>query len=161
MKHKTHVDTVLAFRARYLQNFDKEESSKRFLQYKEGVSSDPSRSPSGGATVLLSGGHRLGEDRGEDADGAAERARPTGADDRTTGSRRWLQWRRRVRRTLQRSTSSQCSHLIIFLFLLFLSKTRDFSITHAAVPSIPSTKYLFFSFFVEIRPKISQLLVSL
>ena len=37
MKHKTHVDTVLAFRERYLQNFDKKETSKRFLQYKEGV----------------------------------------------------------------------------------------------------------------------------
>lgn len=40
VKHKTHVDTVLAFRQRYLQNFDKQETNKRFLQYSEGVQID-------------------------------------------------------------------------------------------------------------------------
>lgn len=37
MKHKTHVDTVLAHRQKFLQDFGKEESNKRFLQYSEGV----------------------------------------------------------------------------------------------------------------------------
>ena len=37
IKHKTHVDTVLAYRQRYLQNFDKKETNKRFIQYSEGV----------------------------------------------------------------------------------------------------------------------------
>lgn len=37
VKHKTHVDTVLAHRQRYLEQFDKQESNKRFLQYAEGV----------------------------------------------------------------------------------------------------------------------------
>ncbi|XP_064614881.1 intraflagellar transport protein 80 homolog [Liolophura sinensis] len=40
VKHKTHVDTVLGFRARYLENFDKRETNKRFLQYSEGVEVD-------------------------------------------------------------------------------------------------------------------------
>ena len=38
VKHKTHVDTVLAYRQKYLANFDKTETNKRFLQYAEGVS---------------------------------------------------------------------------------------------------------------------------
>ena len=38
MKHKTHVDTVLAYRQKYLENFGRKESNKRFLQYAEGVS---------------------------------------------------------------------------------------------------------------------------
>ena len=37
VKHKTHVDTVLAYRQRYLHNFDKKETNKRFIQYAEGV----------------------------------------------------------------------------------------------------------------------------
>ena len=37
MKHKTHLDTVLAYRQRYLHNFDKKETNKRFIQYSEGV----------------------------------------------------------------------------------------------------------------------------
>ena len=37
VKHKTHVDTVLAYRQKYLENFDRTEKSKRFLQYAQGV----------------------------------------------------------------------------------------------------------------------------
>ncbi|CAI9737075.1 transport 80 homolog [Octopus vulgaris] len=35
VKHKTHVDTVLAYRQKYLQNFNKTETNKKFLQYME------------------------------------------------------------------------------------------------------------------------------
>ncbi|KAK1790557.1 hypothetical protein P4O66_014018 [Electrophorus voltai] len=37
VKHKTHVDTVLAHRQKFLQDFGKKETNKRFLQYSEGV----------------------------------------------------------------------------------------------------------------------------
>jgi hypothetical protein len=37
VKHKTHVDTVLAFRQKYLDNFGRKETNKRFLQYAQGV----------------------------------------------------------------------------------------------------------------------------
>ncbi|XP_072330576.1 intraflagellar transport protein 80 homolog isoform X5 [Scyliorhinus torazame] len=37
VKYKTHVDTVLAYRKKFLEDFQKEESNKRFLQYAEGV----------------------------------------------------------------------------------------------------------------------------
>jgi len=37
VKHKTHIDTVLAYRQRYLHNFGKRETNKRFVQYSEGV----------------------------------------------------------------------------------------------------------------------------
>lgn len=37
VKHKTHVDTVLAYRQKYLNNFGRIEKSKRFLQYTQGV----------------------------------------------------------------------------------------------------------------------------
>lgn len=40
VKHKTHVDTVLAHRQKYLENFDRKETSKRFLQYAQGVEVD-------------------------------------------------------------------------------------------------------------------------
>ncbi|XP_055013353.1 intraflagellar transport protein 80 homolog [Boleophthalmus pectinirostris] len=40
VKHKTHVDTVLAFREKFLQRFGRKESNKRFLQYAEGVEVD-------------------------------------------------------------------------------------------------------------------------
>ncbi|XP_039612497.1 intraflagellar transport protein 80 homolog isoform X1 [Polypterus senegalus] len=40
VKHKTHVDTVLAHRQKYLENFIKKETNKRFLQYSEGVEVD-------------------------------------------------------------------------------------------------------------------------
>ena len=31
-KHRSHVDTVLAYRSKFLQSFDKSESDKSFLQ---------------------------------------------------------------------------------------------------------------------------------
>ena len=37
VKHKTHVDTVLGYRQKYMDQYGKKESNKRFLQYKEGV----------------------------------------------------------------------------------------------------------------------------
>ncbi|KAK3095326.1 hypothetical protein FSP39_013242, partial [Pinctada imbricata] len=40
IKHKTHVDTVLGYRKRYLEQFDKKEKNKRFLQYSEGIEID-------------------------------------------------------------------------------------------------------------------------
>ncbi|XP_036393391.1 intraflagellar transport protein 80 homolog isoform X2 [Megalops cyprinoides] len=40
VKHKTHVDTVLAHRQKFLQDFGKKETNKRFLQYSEGVEVD-------------------------------------------------------------------------------------------------------------------------
>ncbi|XP_063772234.1 intraflagellar transport protein 80 homolog isoform X2 [Pseudophryne corroboree] len=40
VKHKTHVDTVLAYRQKYLEDFNKKETNKRFLQYAEGVEVD-------------------------------------------------------------------------------------------------------------------------
>lgn len=38
MKYKTHVDTVLAYRQKFLETFGKQETNKRYLQYAEGVS---------------------------------------------------------------------------------------------------------------------------
>ncbi|KAF0030370.1 hypothetical protein F2P81_017101 [Scophthalmus maximus] len=40
VKHKTHVDTVLAYREKFLQTFGRKETNKRFLQYAEGVEVD-------------------------------------------------------------------------------------------------------------------------
>ncbi|KAM4566832.1 intraflagellar transport protein 80 homolog [Odontesthes bonariensis] len=40
VKHKTHVDTVLAYRQKFLQKFGRKETNKRFLQYSEGVEVD-------------------------------------------------------------------------------------------------------------------------
>ncbi|XP_041850740.1 intraflagellar transport protein 80 homolog [Melanotaenia boesemani] len=40
VKHKTHVDTVLAYRQKFLQKFSRKETNKRFLQYSEGVEVD-------------------------------------------------------------------------------------------------------------------------
>ncbi|XP_056296765.1 intraflagellar transport protein 80 homolog isoform X2 [Pseudoliparis swirei] len=40
VKHKTHVDTVLAYRGKFLQKFGRKETNKRFLQYAEGVEVD-------------------------------------------------------------------------------------------------------------------------
>ena len=34
VKHKTHVDTVLAYRQKYLQDFGLEESDNVFIQYR-------------------------------------------------------------------------------------------------------------------------------
>ncbi|XP_007445032.2 intraflagellar transport protein 80 homolog [Python bivittatus] len=36
VKHKTHVDTVLAYRQKFLDDFSKKETNQRFLQYAEG-----------------------------------------------------------------------------------------------------------------------------
>ena len=38
VKHKTHVDTVIAHRLKFLQQFDIEENNKRFKQYEKEVS---------------------------------------------------------------------------------------------------------------------------
>lgn len=38
VKHKTHVDTVLAYRQKFLDDFGKKETNQRFLQYAEGAS---------------------------------------------------------------------------------------------------------------------------
>lgn len=38
VKHKTHVDTLLAYRQKFLQKFGRKETNKRFLQYADGVS---------------------------------------------------------------------------------------------------------------------------
>lgn len=38
VKYKTHVDTVLAYRQKFLETFGKQETNKRYLQYAEGVS---------------------------------------------------------------------------------------------------------------------------
>ncbi|KAI3354223.1 hypothetical protein L3Q82_018757 [Scortum barcoo] len=40
VKHKTHVDTVLAYRQKFLHKFGRKETNKRFLQYAEGVEVD-------------------------------------------------------------------------------------------------------------------------
>ncbi|XP_027217373.1 intraflagellar transport protein 80 homolog [Penaeus vannamei] len=40
IKHRTHVDTVIAFRQRYLVRFNKKESSKAFQQYEKQVEVD-------------------------------------------------------------------------------------------------------------------------
>ncbi|PSN36206.1 hypothetical protein C0J52_07301 [Blattella germanica] len=40
MKHKTHVDTVLFFRKKYLDGFGKEETNEKFLQFKNEVELD-------------------------------------------------------------------------------------------------------------------------
>uniref|UniRef100_A0A6I8NS05 Intraflagellar transport 80 n=1 Tax=Ornithorhynchus anatinus TaxID=9258 RepID=A0A6I8NS05_ORNAN len=40
VKHKTHVDTVLAYRQKFLEAFAKKETNKRYLQYAEGLEVD-------------------------------------------------------------------------------------------------------------------------
>ncbi|KAL5004430.1 hypothetical protein ScPMuIL_017886 [Solemya velum] len=40
VKHKTHVDTALGYRHKYLDKFDKKETSKKFLQFQEGIEID-------------------------------------------------------------------------------------------------------------------------
>ncbi|XP_052215553.1 intraflagellar transport protein 80 homolog isoform X1 [Dreissena polymorpha] len=40
VKHKTHVDTVLGYRQKYMDQYGKSETNKRFLQYKEGIEID-------------------------------------------------------------------------------------------------------------------------
>jgi intraflagellar transport protein 80 len=40
IKHKTHVDTVLFFRKKYLDTFDKPETNHKFIQFKDEVELD-------------------------------------------------------------------------------------------------------------------------
>ncbi|XP_048658820.1 intraflagellar transport protein 80 homolog [Marmota marmota marmota] len=40
VKYKTHVDTVLAYRQKFLETFGKQETNKRYLQYGEGLQID-------------------------------------------------------------------------------------------------------------------------
>ncbi|XP_075793942.1 intraflagellar transport protein 80 homolog isoform X2 [Pelodiscus sinensis] len=40
VKHKTHVDTVLGYRQKFLEDFGKKETNNRFLQYAEGLEVD-------------------------------------------------------------------------------------------------------------------------
>ncbi|KAM6326119.1 intraflagellar transport protein 80 homolog [Podargus strigoides] len=40
VKHKTHVDTVVAYRQKFLEDFGKKEMNKGFLQYAEGLEVD-------------------------------------------------------------------------------------------------------------------------
>lgn len=40
VKHRTHVDTVLAYRHQFLQDFGKKETDPRFLQYAQGLEVD-------------------------------------------------------------------------------------------------------------------------
>ncbi|KAM4659438.1 intraflagellar transport protein 80 homolog isoform 4-T4 [Amazona ochrocephala] len=54
VKHKTHVDTVLAYRQKFLEDFGRKETNKRFLQYAEGVSIPQNYSRSLGKSVLCS-----------------------------------------------------------------------------------------------------------
>ncbi|XP_070365859.1 intraflagellar transport protein 80 homolog isoform X1 [Equus asinus] len=40
VKYKTHVDTVLAYRQKFLETFGKQETNKRYVQYAEGLQID-------------------------------------------------------------------------------------------------------------------------
>uniref|UniRef100_A0A8C5ILX9 Intraflagellar transport 80 n=1 Tax=Junco hyemalis TaxID=40217 RepID=A0A8C5ILX9_JUNHY len=40
VKHRTHVDTVLAYRQKFLEDFGKKETNQRFLQYAQGLEVD-------------------------------------------------------------------------------------------------------------------------
>ena len=40
IKHKTHVDTVLAYRIKHLNRFDKEETIKKFKEFNDEVDID-------------------------------------------------------------------------------------------------------------------------
>ena len=40
VKHKTHVDTVIAYRNKHLNSCGKKEENKRFLQLAQGVSTN-------------------------------------------------------------------------------------------------------------------------
>jgi hypothetical protein len=39
MKYKVHLDTVLAYRTKYLQDFDREEKDSKFISLAQQVSS--------------------------------------------------------------------------------------------------------------------------
>uniref|UniRef100_A0A452J3W1 Uncharacterized protein n=1 Tax=Gopherus agassizii TaxID=38772 RepID=A0A452J3W1_9SAUR len=59
VKHKTHVDTVLGYRQKFLEDFGKKETNKRFLQYAEGVSILWKLSPTFSKGQLAFCGHNL------------------------------------------------------------------------------------------------------
>lgn len=40
MQHKTHVDTVVAYRIRYIENLGKEEKEKKFLELRSKMDID-------------------------------------------------------------------------------------------------------------------------
>jgi len=40
VQHKTHVDTVIAYRKRFLAMYKKEETSEKFKQFSEGMNVD-------------------------------------------------------------------------------------------------------------------------
>ena len=40
VQHKTHVDTVLGYRQKYLESIKRKESNERFIQYSEQVNVD-------------------------------------------------------------------------------------------------------------------------
>lgn len=40
MQHKTHVDTVVAYRIRYMENLGKEEKEKKFLELRGKIDID-------------------------------------------------------------------------------------------------------------------------
>ena len=40
IKHQSHVDTVLAYRLKYLARCDKEENNKKYIQYMKEVEVD-------------------------------------------------------------------------------------------------------------------------
>lgn len=61
VKHKTHVDTVLAYRQKFLEDFGKKETNKRFLQYAEGVSISQNYSYSFRSGCFCSQFERAGE----------------------------------------------------------------------------------------------------
>lgn len=52
VKHKTHVDTVLAYRQKFLHRFDRKETNKRFMDFAEGVSYANSSVMLGGCLLL-------------------------------------------------------------------------------------------------------------
>lgn len=52
VKYKTHIDTVLLFRAKYLNALGRHEDNKRFLQYMDSVTVDFAKVRSKIATEL-------------------------------------------------------------------------------------------------------------
>ena len=57
IKHQKHVDTVLGYRQKYLQQLSKIETDKRFDQYSREVFDDSSR----GKLSNITAGHQVGE----------------------------------------------------------------------------------------------------
>jgi intraflagellar transport protein 80 len=40
LKHKTHIDTVIGYRAKYLKEWNKTENNPKFIKFSEGVEVD-------------------------------------------------------------------------------------------------------------------------